>query len=71
MLAICVDCRKIIGCINAKGEIVQECVFCKRFYECQEETPIGFVVQRRVMFVHFTNGCNDHERNQIGFKRNV
>lgn len=68
MLAICVDCRKIIGCIDAQGNIVAQCVSCPIIKQCKAQTPLGYIVERRVKFVNFPNGCLDHEITPIGFK---
>lgn len=70
MLVICVDCRRIIGCMNTKGEILAECLHCKKFQDCKKDTPIGFAVERRVFFVSFEKSCSDHEQQKIGFKFN-
>lgn len=69
MLVICLSCKKIFGCINEKGEIIAECLSCKMYQDCLAETPINMVVERRVMFVRFDNGCLSHETPKIGFKQ--
>jgi hypothetical protein len=52
--------------MDSTGKIVEQCVSCKQYDECIESTPLNGIVERRVMFVRFTNGC-EHERNKIGF----
>ena len=70
MLVICITCKKIIGCgITKDGIIEKECVQCNEQVECQEETPLGMIVERRVYFVRFIGGCSDHERFKIGFNK--
>ncbi len=71
MLIICVQCRRIIGCgIDKQGKIEHQCSNCVRYDACIKETPLQSCVERHVYFVHFANGCSDHERVKIGFKRN-
>jgi len=69
MLIICVGCRKIIGCgLTPEATIKNECVNCKRYKECIDETPLGMLVERRVYFVHFEDGCAEHETVKIGYR---
>jgi len=68
MLVICLSCQSIIGCgVDKDGVILNYCSKCSRRKECLDSSPIGFLVQRKVFFVKFPNGCSDHGRVQIGF----
>ena len=70
MLLICVDCRRIVSCLNSKGEILGNCCSCKVYDECYNSTPMNILVERRVKFIKFVNSCFDHENPKIGFKQN-
>jgi hypothetical protein len=68
-LIICLDCAKIIGCgLTEKSTIQNECINCPSFETCREATPLGYFVQRVVLFVRLPNKCSDHERVHVGFK---
>ena len=71
MLIVCVNCRKIIGCgVNEDGALKNQCDFCQNLIECTNDTPTNCVMERHVLFIHFVNGCRDHNVNKIGFRLN-
>jgi hypothetical protein len=68
-LVICLDCEKIIGCgLTEASTVKNQCIICTQKEECREATPVGYFVQRVVLFVRLPYKCSDHERPTIGFK---
>ena len=67
MLVVCLNCRRIVGCLNSDGKIIDNCYHCS-FRDCMEQLEDGQSIVVEVIIQRF-RCCLEHDSPHIGFKQ--